>query len=108
MEQQRERKKAWTKWRKLVNRQSKSGESVTAYCQARGLSAPQFFYWKKKLRELEANQFVEVKMVSSRMPPEAAGAGIEVRLRNDIRLQVPRGFDADHLQALLVVLESRA
>jgi hypothetical protein len=108
MEQQRGRKKAWTKWRKLVTRQSKSGESVTAFCRARGLSAPHFFHWKKKLRVAEGNQFVEVKMVASRMQPEAAGSGMEVRLRNDLRLLVPRGFDAEHLQALLAVLESRA
>lgn len=107
MRQRQRLKTAWTKWRKLVSEQEQSGQSVAAFCQSRRLSASYFFQRKKKLSEAEGTRFVEVKMVAASMQP-AAGAGIEVRRRNDFRLLVQPGFDANHLQALLAILENRA
>ena len=105
----------WAKWRKLVSEQVRSGQSVAAFCQERRLCAPHFFAWKKRLREVarprqrqgnEAAEFVEVKLV-----PAASTAGdsrVEVRLRNGRSLLVGAGFDAQHLRALLAVVESGA
>lgn len=107
MTQQR-RKKAWAKWRKLICQQAKSRQSVAAFCRERKLCAPHFFAWKKRLSEAEAQKFVEVKLAASIPAPAAAGTGIEVRLKNDVRLVVASGSDAEHLQALIAALESRA
>ena len=116
----------WAKWEKLVCEQVRSGQSVAVFCRERRLCAPHFFAWKKRLREAgtprrpqgnEAAQFVEVKLAPT--GPERASAGpeasawparstrsaIEVRLQNGRSLLVGPGFDAQHLRALLAVVE---
>ncbi|MHB1865859.1 MAG: IS66 family insertion sequence element accessory protein TnpA, partial [Candidatus Saccharimonadales bacterium] len=51
----------WAKWRGLVFEQGQSGGSVAAFCGERGLREWQFYEWKKRLRNAEAAQFVEVR-----------------------------------------------
>jgi len=108
-------KTVWAKWRKLVSEQVRSGQSVAAFCHERRLCAPHFFVWKKRLREVarprqpqgdEAAQFVEVKLVAA--ASTAGESRVEVRLRNGRSLLVGPGFDAQHLRALLAVVESGA
>ena len=55
-------KKAWTKWRKLVREQARSGQTVIAFCRERGLCRPYFFTWKKRLQESAAAKFLEVQV----------------------------------------------
>ncbi len=82
---------------------------MAAFCRQRGLCAPHFFAWKKRLSEAEAEKFVEVKVTAAVAEPQAAqGRAIEIRLKNDRCLLVEPGFDASHLQALLTVLEKGA
>jgi hypothetical protein len=74
-----------------------------------GSVCPQFFAWKKKLRQGEPASFVEVKVAG----PEVEGVGssdrsIEVRLRNGRGLVVGPGFDEHHVRALLPVVETEA
>src|ERR1019366_7477535 len=75
------RGKAWGKWRKLVREQGRRGQSVAAFCRERGLCAPYFYAWKKRLREAAAGRdvlrapltkFVEVRLVPA--GPGLAGA----------------------------------
>jgi hypothetical protein len=102
-------KKAWTKWRKVICEEARSGQSVSAFCRERGVCAPQFFAWKKRLSQAEAAKFVEVKLAAAAAEARASrGAAIAVRLKNDRSLVVGPGFDADHLRALLLVVESWA
>jgi transposase-like protein len=102
-------KKAWTKWRELVSEQGRSGQSVAAFCRQRGLCAPHFFAWKKRLSQAEAAKFVEVKLAAATPEPSAGrGSAIEIRLKNDRSLVVGPGFEANHLRALLAVVESGA
>src|SRR5271157_1233718 len=94
-------KQAWAKWRKVVSEQAGSGQSVAAFCRERGVCAPLFFAWKKRLSEAAAAQFVEVKVAAAEREPGAghgaaiAGAAIEVRPKNNRSLLVGPGFDAD-------------
>jgi transposase-like protein len=109
-------RKAWRKWQKVVCEQGRSGQSVAAFCRERGVCAPQFFAWKKRLRQTatprqpqgnEAAQFVEVKLAAAGPEARAAcGTAIEVRLQNGRSLLVGPGFDAQHLRALLAVVET--
>jgi hypothetical protein len=108
MRQPQRRKRAWTKWRKLISQQAKSGQSVAAFCRARGLCAPHFFQWKKRLSQAAGHQFVEVKVAAASMQPVGMGVAIAVQLKNDRRLLVVPGFDAQHLRALLRALENEA
>jgi hypothetical protein len=101
----------WGKWRGLISEQRQSGQKVAAFCRDRGLREWQFFAWKKRLREAEAAQFVEVEVrpaEAARRPTGEHGRGIEIRLSKGRSLMVEPGFDANHLRALLSVLEERA
>jgi len=105
------RAELWTKWRGLVSEQSQSGQTVSAFCRDRGLRDSLFYDWKKRIREVEAAQFVEVKVKDSseqKKPVPKHYPAIEVRLSTGRSLLVEPGFDASHLRALLAVLEVEA
>jgi transposase-like protein len=95
--------KACAKWRRLVSEQARSGKSVTEFCRRRGLHSSYFFVWKKRLRETPAARFLEVKVTER--ASISSDSRIEVRLPNGRSLVVERGFDANHLRALLAVVE---
>ena len=98
-------KKAWTKWRKLISEQARSGLDVTTFCRERALCRPYFFVWKKRLRENTAARFVEVQVAES--PANVVGdSRIEVRLQNGRSLMVGREFDPEHVRGLLAVVEA--
>ena len=105
MTQRKRRKNTWTKWRRLISEQQRSGKSVAAFCRERKLRASHFYWWKKRLRENTAARFVEVQVADS--PAKAPGdSRIEVRLQNGRSLLVGRGFDAEHVRGLLAVAEA--
>ena len=77
---------------------------MTAFCRERKLRASHFYWWKKRLRENTTAKFVEVQVAE----PAANVQGdsrIEVRLQNGRSLMVGRGFDPEHVRALLAVVE---
>ena len=105
----RRRAEEWAKWRGLVAERNRSGRSVAAFCRERGLRDSQFFAWKKRLRNAEAAQSVEVSPAEEPVQPSAAGNhAIEVRLAGGQSLVVAAEFDASHLRALLSMLEPGA
>jgi hypothetical protein len=105
MTQRKRNRKAWTKWRRLISKQMRSGTSVAAFCREQKLRASHFYWWKKRLRENTAARFVEVQVAES--PANVPGdSRIEVRLQNGRSLLIGRGFDAQQLRALLAVVEA--
>jgi transposase-like protein len=99
------------KWRGLVLEQLSSGQTVAAFCRDRGIRDSQFYDWKKRIREGEAAKFVEVKVKEpseQRKPAPERYPSIEIRLGKGRSLFVESGFDANHLRALLAVLEAEA
>jgi Transposase. len=99
-------------WQSLVSEQQTSGQSVAAFCRTREVSEGLFYYWRKRLREAAAAEFVEVHVAKAQPRPQPSRAGlastIEVRLSNGRSLIVPPEFDASHLRALLAVVESES
>jgi len=95
-------KKAWTKWRRLVREHARSGQTVMAFCRERGLCRPYFFTWKKRLQEDTQAKFLEVQVTEG----APAGDAVEIRLQNGRSLMVRPGFDAEHVRALLAVVEA--
>ena len=97
-----------TKWRGLISEQSQSGQTVRAFCHDRGLRNSLFCDWKKRLREGETVKFVEVKVKEAgeqRKPAAEHSPAIQIRLNKGRSVFVEPGFDANHLRALLAVLE---
>jgi hypothetical protein len=99
---------AWAKWRGLLSEQLESGQSGAVFCRERGLAVWAFYAWKKRVREAEAAEFLEVA-VKPVKPEWGSPAGndktIEIRLRSGLSLIVGPGFEASHLRALLSELE---
>lgn len=104
--------KLWAKWRGLVSEQQASGQSVSAFCHARGMTSSQLLAWRKRLRESEAPRFVAVEVAPAAEVQRAAkvqhSQAIEVRIGRGRSLVVEPGFDGHHLRALLAVLEAEA
>ena len=77
---------------------------MTAFCGERGLCRPYFYWWKKRLSKGKATKFLEVQVAEpTRSVPD--GPRIEIRLQNGRSLVVGRGFDAEHVRTLLMVVE---
>lgn len=89
---------SWKKWRKLIAQQAKSEQSVAAFCRERGLCAAQFYGWRKRLEPAAGKEFVEVRVAE-------LDAAIEIQLRGERCVRVRPGFAAEHLPAVLAVLE---
>jgi hypothetical protein len=98
------------KWQNLISEQGRSGQSAAAFCRDRGVIKHQFFYWKKRLQRSATSQFVAVQIASAKEPTTRAALStpIEVRLSNGRSLVVAPNFDANHLRALLAVVESES
>jgi hypothetical protein len=105
MTQRKRNRNVWTKWRRLISEQMRSGKSVAAFCRERKLRASHFYWWKKRLRENTAARFVEVQVAesSASLPGDSR---IEVRLQNGRSLMVGREFDSEHVRGLLAVVEA--
>jgi transposase-like protein len=98
----------YVKWRGLISEQSGSGQTIAAFCRDRGLTASQFFAWKKRLRQATGEQFVEVQVRRTPEQPSKGNRGaIEIHLAEGRRILVEPGFDAEHLRAVVAALETR-
>jgi transposase len=105
-------------WRERIADWSRSGETITEYCERRGLSRWSFYDWKRKLKTRAgvSSPFVPVDVVNRsaerRAVPSsttsATGGGVEVVLGCGRRLRLERGFDAATLTAAVAALEGRA
>jgi len=104
------RKQVLEKWQSLFSEQEQSGQSVAAFCRARGVRESLYYYWKKQWQEAAMPQFVEVELAKANRERGQAclglGTTIEVRLRNGRSLMVGPVFDANHLREVLAVVES--
>ena len=98
-------KRTWTKWRRLIREQERSGQSVSEFCRERELHASYFFAWRKRLRESATARFLEVQVAEPR-PHTAGDSRVELRLQNGRSLMVGRGCDAEHVRAWLALAEA--
>jgi transposase-like protein len=96
-------------WRGMLARwQRTRGQSIQAFCDEHGLSAPSFYAWRRTIAERdrlaagedELPAFVPLRVAS---PAAAASAGLEVVVGSEI-VRVPPDFDAAALRRLLTVL----
>lgn len=92
-------------WRGLIEEQVGSGQSVPAFCAARGLTEQSFYSWRKRLNTSAAVSFALVKTEA-----DAASAVTEIVLEIGAhrKLHIPRGVDAATLRTVLTVLGEQA
>ena len=89
-------------WQRLIALHEKSGQSVSVFCQERGVSAPSFYYWRQRLQQ-KPNVPLTFALVDTRNNVVApAPAMIELFLVSGDRLRVPA--EATCLRLVLSVL----
>lgn len=92
-------------WRDLIQQQAARGQSVHAFCAARGLTEQSFYYWRKRL-----NTKVPVSFALVRTAAESERAVTEMVLEVGASrcLRIPEGVDAATLRTVLMVLREQA
>jgi transposase-like protein len=93
--------------RRVIGELESSGKSLAAFAGERGLSRWTLYKWRRRVegfREEAAGgeRFVELRIAGV----DGAAGTIAVELKTGVRLQVPRGFEEDHLRRLVAVLLS--
>ena len=100
--------KLTAKWGKQVRDWEKSGQSVRAFCQERGLSEASMHRWKRELglRKRERAAADLSKMATVQIEPEG-DSRIEVELSEGRCIRVRPGFDQETLKQVVAVLEGQ-
>ena len=82
-----------------------SGKTLAAYAEGHGVDPARLSRWVKRLQggEAPAVRFYPVRLKEEKGAGEA-GSTIEIELRDGRRIRVPRGFAAEDLRRVLVVL----
>ena len=105
MEQRRYQQIGGGQWQKHIQVQSKSGQSISKYCQGAGLSESGFYLWRKRLQSKKSSLkripastgFMRIDLSRQRRDeaamPQAAGldmsAAIVIMTPNGYRVQSP-------------------
>ena len=83
----------------LVDSWKLSGQSLAGFCRASGVAAWKLTYWRSvtQARSSAGSGFVQVKAA-------AAGRGLELHLRDGLRIAIEAGFDPVVLRAVVEAL----
>ena len=106
-------------WRDVFLRWQRSGQTIRAFCDNRGLSEGSFHAWRRTIaeRDRQAASLPIVDRAADHLPafvpvrvtgtPTASSSilALELVLGQGRVIRVPPGFDADTLRTLLAVLE---
>jgi len=97
-------------WRAQLLQWRRSGLSVRAFCEQRGLSLPSFYAWRRTIahRDDQAPAFLPVQLLptdTATPASTAAASGLELLLPSGLILRLGIAFDAPTLRRLLPVLE---
>ena len=56
-----------SQWIQILQERAASGESISKFCDGRGIKRNRYFYWQRKLRELACKELLpEAKITPSR------------------------------------------
>ena len=95
-----------SKWRAWIEEQESSGLTVREFAAMHDLSPATVYWWRSRLRRRSAEvldlvpvEVVEVVAKATERPP-----AIEIVLRDDMVLRLPRGFDDGDLGRVLAAL----
>jgi transposase-like protein len=100
----RDEQKEW-RWRRWIAQWRTSGLCVRDFCARHGLASHNFYAWRRRLQQRDADTpaVVAVQVVAD-APPVHASA-LELVLANGRFVRVAPGFDAATLRQLVTALE---
>jgi hypothetical protein len=89
-------------WRGIIDEQTASGKSISAYCRGISIKTDLFYAWRRRLRAETtlSRGFVEL------IPGTAVTSGTNIRilLNENICIEVGQGFDSITLRAVIKAL----
>ena len=94
------------RWSRIIREHRASGQTVTAFCAQRSISASSFFPWRRRLAEAGGEGtavFVEAKVGADDRQGEH---GVTIVLAGGRRIMVAPGFDRRVLLEVVEALES--
>jgi hypothetical protein len=101
-------------WQALLSEQEQSGQSVAAWCRARGLEPVSFYLWRKRLsrqpgvRQSAAPEWIALDLSDQAPAAEPKSAVSPLTLRvGRVGIEVAHGFDSGLLDQVLTLLENR-
>jgi len=92
----------------LLARRERRGLTWFQLSAESGVPATTLQWWQRRLRQPKRRRrasFVPVAITES-TPPAAPPVALEVVLRTGARIQVPAGFDPEHLRRVVEALET--
>jgi hypothetical protein len=101
-------------WRGWLNRQSRSGLGVRAFCDREELKETAFYFWRREIQRRDSQADAKrpaaatfIELVPTPVPVTESRSAIELLLPLDRRVLIRGGFDAALLRQVLAVLEGR-
>ena len=120
-------------WRSMVAKWSKSQLNIRDFCRKHRLQEPSFYHWRRELasrdnKPIATQALSTTKRRSSSQPTRptpprrnstptsrpnfvalrvVADSPLELTLRSGHILRIPPGYDANHLRAVVSVLETQ-
>ena len=91
-------------WQRIIDKQAESGLSGAAFCREQQINRDRFYQWRRRLNyersaATRSGAFVELVPYWKKTP-----AGVHVRLRNGLYIEVQRNFDPPTLRAAVQAL----
>lgn len=91
-------------WRELIAGHARSGGSVRAWCEKRGVAEPSFYAWRRKLAGRKAEAGGGPWLVPVEVAQGAGPVELEIELPGRVFVRAGRGCDADLLRQALLLL----
>jgi hypothetical protein len=91
-------------WQRLVAKQAKSGLSAAAFCHRHRLNLHQFYRWRHRLRDDEAERNLAPSLLELVPYSPRGQSGIRICLGPEVSIEVERDFDPSTLRAVVNAL----
>lgn len=101
-------------WRELIAGQAVSGLSVRAWCLRHEVSEASFYAWRRELARRDAATDVVPRFAEVMVRDQREEAALEANERplqihlDDVRIDVPTGFDSTTLRTVLELLRGES
>lgn len=90
-------------WKKIIESAGSSGKTVQEWCDENNINTRNFYYWRKKLREMESGtQFYEVP--DEQLSDDHPGSPELILKYKQFSLVIPEGVDTEALEKVIKVL----
>ena len=97
------------RWRERIDAWENSNQTQEAFCTAHHLVFSSFRRWRRIFKAEDAEGVVAstepVRFLSVRVN-DSVSSNLTVLLENDLRIEVPSGFNPHHLQQIIQVLRA--